>query len=324
MTNWSTIETDIISGSAPSLPIAVADKGGSISEVIERIIYTRLVGAVCLLGIVGNLLNLLVLTRKSLTYTMERMEKSAHCGLIGLAVSDMLVCVAVLPRSVYGPDSFGDGQFSFHFLYMVYGEAVISSFVLSSTWLTVTMATGRYLAVCHPLHARQFIGKRFAVWSLLIVFFICTIFNIPRYFKLEIQTLSCETPLSSLSTPEINSESFVDFSYSTSTSSASPPSDKPSSAQETPLMFYYPIPGPLPRSVEVERAYSWTYFALGIIVPLTTLVYCNVHLSIVQLCSTVLTPQHYHWYDATRLPWRVANRKDFSRQRTESCSMARL
>jgi len=169
MTNWSTIETDIISGSAPSLPIAVADKGGSISEVIERIIYTRLVGAVCLLGIVGNLLNLLVLTRKSLTYTMERMEKSAHCGLIGLAVSDMLVCVAVLPRSVYGPDSFGDGQFSFRFLYMVYGEAVISTFVLSSTWLTVTMATGRYLAVCHPLHARQFIGKRFAVWSLLIV-----------------------------------------------------------------------------------------------------------------------------------------------------------
>lgn len=51
---------------------------------------------ICSFGIVGNLLNLLVLTRKRLQCSMDRMEKSAHVGLVSLAVSDLMFCLFYL------------------------------------------------------------------------------------------------------------------------------------------------------------------------------------------------------------------------------------
>ena len=46
----------------------------------------------------------------------------------------------------------GPGEnLSFQLLYRAYGAAIINNFMLSSTWLTVAMSFGRYLAVCHPL-----------------------------------------------------------------------------------------------------------------------------------------------------------------------------
>lgn len=52
-----------------------------------------------LFGILGNALNLVVLTRKSLRYTMDHLEKSAHTSLIALAVSDALICVVYIVKS---------------------------------------------------------------------------------------------------------------------------------------------------------------------------------------------------------------------------------
>jgi hypothetical protein len=51
---------------------------------------------ICTFGIGGNLLNLLVLTRKRLQCSMDRMEKSAHVGLVALALSDLLFCLFYL------------------------------------------------------------------------------------------------------------------------------------------------------------------------------------------------------------------------------------
>ena len=76
-------------------------------------------------------------------------ERAVNMGLGALAVSDLLLCVCLIP------DAFVDNQFhhpsiSFALLYRAYGSAVINTFILTSTWLTVTMAAGRYMAICHP------------------------------------------------------------------------------------------------------------------------------------------------------------------------------
>jgi len=86
----------------------------NISEFLDRISARRtttpkhvdvarvvqiLVPIVALFGILGNGLNLLVLTRKSLRYTMDHLEKSAHSSLIALAVSDALICVVYTVKS---------------------------------------------------------------------------------------------------------------------------------------------------------------------------------------------------------------------------------
>ena len=43
-------------------------------------LYRRVIVFICLCGVLGNILNLIVLTRKGLQKTMDRMEKSAHVG----------------------------------------------------------------------------------------------------------------------------------------------------------------------------------------------------------------------------------------------------
>jgi len=62
-------------------------------HVVERLVNRAVAPAICVFGIIGNLLNLVVLTRKRLQCSMDRMEKSAHVGLVALAISDMMFCV---------------------------------------------------------------------------------------------------------------------------------------------------------------------------------------------------------------------------------------
>ena len=64
---------------------------------IKAYIYGVGLPIVCAFGILGNILNLVVLTRKQLQKSMDRMEKSAHLGLVALALSDMLFCIVALP-----------------------------------------------------------------------------------------------------------------------------------------------------------------------------------------------------------------------------------
>ena len=146
---------------------------GPFAEVVEDFIYTKVILVVCVFGIGGNVLNLIILSQKSLVCTMKRMEKSAHYGLIALAVSDLFVCLAALPSVIYGTGKknggFAHESFDFRLAHKLYGSGVINTFMLSSTWLTVTMAVSRYIAICHPLRARQIIGKRFTVASLVAV-----------------------------------------------------------------------------------------------------------------------------------------------------------
>lgn len=209
-----------------------------VSEIFEDIIYQCIVVGICAFGLLGNIVNMLVLSRKSLTRTMERMERSAHYGLMGLAVSDALLCASVLPTAYVGIRVFGFYGYDFRILYATYSHAVINTFILSSTWLTVTMAVSRYLAICYPLHARLFIGRRFAITSLVIVFGSCALLNIPRYFASEILSLPCQDGGS----------------------------------------FHMRMPGALARNRTFNDAYNWIYFIVGIIVPFLLLAFCNVNL----------------------------------------------
>ncbi|ELU15023.1 hypothetical protein CAPTEDRAFT_200954, partial [Capitella teleta] len=108
---------------------------------------------VCIVGIVGNLLNLFVLTRRRLLSSMQRLERCATYGLTALALSDMLFCLTVLPNTLEFPTSV------FSLYYRVYGIAFIHLFIMLSNWLTVVIAINRFLVVMYPIHARHFLGS---------------------------------------------------------------------------------------------------------------------------------------------------------------------
>ena len=87
------------------------------------------------------------------------MEKSAHAGLVAMAASDALFCLAALPHAWVDHTSFVYTNAGFDLYYSLYKNGIINIFIMTSTWLTVFIALSRYLAVCHPLKARGFIGK---------------------------------------------------------------------------------------------------------------------------------------------------------------------
>ena len=147
---------------------------------------------ICIFGLFGNMLNLLILTRKQLQRSMDQLEKSAHMSLVALAVSDLFFCIVALPlgfiKSVY---LLTEDKSFVSFYYQGYHEPFLNMFIFSSTWLTVVMATGRYLAICHPLHARWFVDFKSTRIAILTVFFFSVAFNMPRFFSFRIVEANC-------------------------------------------------------------------------------------------------------------------------------------
>ena len=221
-------------------------------EWLEAVIYSKVIVPVCIFGLLGNVINLVVLTRKGLQKTMDRMERSAHTGLIALALSDMFFCVALLPNAWVEWKQFLYSSPHFDLYYKVYGEGLISMFIMASTWLTVAMATSRYLAICHPLRAREIIGMTFARCSIAVVFVFCILFNLPRFWRQYVDSMDCQEG----------------------------------------GRVYFTSKGFLQTDPIFGTVYLWVYFSIGIVGPLLVLTYCNAHLVRALRQSTAMRRQY--------------------------------
>lgn len=213
----------------------------------ERVLVTRIVVAVCCFGVLGNVLNLVALTRRSLVSRMGKMEKSATAGLVGLALSDFLFCIINFPNAFVDPDAIQWLSLSFDAFYRVYGTSVSNIFVVSSTWLTVVMAISRYIAICYPIHARMIVDMKFAAGSMVAVFIGAIMLNLPRFWHYKLKCWQLSPDQQSM------------YPYS-----------KP--------IWYDLQVGDLGRTSAGWRAYIIVYFILAVLIPLLTLAFCNVYL----------------------------------------------
>ena len=158
------------------------------------ILFHVILPVILIFGIVGNILNLLILTRKQLKRTMDRMEKSVHVGLVALAASDLLFCILSFPKSVTQEVfTVTEDRKTPLLHYQVYYEPFLNTFIMSSTWLTVTMALGRYVAICHPLHARWLVDMRATKIIISGVFVLSILFNLPGFWRYYIIVEQCAT-----------------------------------------------------------------------------------------------------------------------------------
>lgn len=207
-------------------------------ERIEKFLMTKPLLAICVVGLVGNLLNLVILTRRGLESTMHELERCSHVGLVALSGSDFMFCLVVIPEAVFFSDKYMFRSNTFEMYFRIYGNGIINTFITCSTWLTLTVAVGRYLAICHPLRARYLLRLNFVRVQLVCVFVFSVLFNLPRYWFDTYLTLDC---------PEGGSQ-------------------------------YILHPGALRKSDAKGQAFLWLYFIICILIPLGTLTVCNVKL----------------------------------------------
>ncbi len=205
---------------------------------MEELLYSRVITAACFVGLVGNLINLCLVVPRGLRHSCGRIEKFAYMGLIALALSDFLFCLSVVPYIFVDQKTFFFTRPTLDLVYTAYINPVINTFTLTSTWLTVTLACGRYLAVCHPMRARVIIGLTFAKRTIVILFLLCALFNLPRYCINSIEVAQCSDG----------------------------------------ARYYFRFYGYLKLHHKLYMSYMWVYFFVMTVIPVTMLVYCNFQL----------------------------------------------
>ena len=207
----------------------------------ESIIEKYINSWICIFGILGNILNLIVLTRKSVFGHMKKRDKSVNVSLIALAMSDLLYCTWNVPEIFKVFKGAGGPGMNFWVFYDAYGYAFMNCFLLSSTWLTVAMAVCRYVVICHPFQAlklHQYLGMKASRVIIVTVFCLSILFCLPRFWMQKIESVPCI---------EGGSQYYVMNSY-------------------------------MKENETAHMTYMCLYFTLGILLPLLVLIYSNVFL----------------------------------------------
>ncbi len=147
---------------------------------------------VFIIGIVGNLMNLLVLVQKRLHKGLNNIERSTLVGLVCLAISDLLFCVVGLPGTLLVKTDISMIRGTYGGLYYrVMRLGLINTFLFTSTWMIVAISLERYLALCHPFTARWLIRTKRSAFIHVSVALLSALLNLPLFLKQHVLTAPC-------------------------------------------------------------------------------------------------------------------------------------
>ena len=140
---------------------------------------------VCIWGIVANLANIVVLTRKN-------MVSQTNLILTWLAVADLLTMTSYFPVSIHfyilrDPNLSFPASTSVHWIrFMLFhiNFSVVAHTV--AIWLTITLAIFRYLFICFPTRGSTLCSMQRVKMSILAVYICVGIICIPNYLTTAI------------------------------------------------------------------------------------------------------------------------------------------
>ena len=138
----------------------------------------------CILGITGNILALVVLNHRD-------MATSTNVYLSALAVSDtfkllndlMYFIILVVLQS--NPQT---GQIMMSYVYP-YAHYIFNMSVCVTAWLTISVAAERYICVCHPSKAKELCTIPRAKIVCSVVFLFMSVLSIPSGFRYRVETI---------------------------------------------------------------------------------------------------------------------------------------
>ena len=187
-TNLTTVSDTIFYDNTPGNNTSVEQ--GKPFENLQDLFENIISPSLCGLGIIGNTLNVLVLTRRRMQASLDnKMERSACMGLIALAMSDFLYCLCTLPEAFIDKSMIYSSR-SFQLFCNMYGMYPRNIFSYSSSWLTVIMAMSRYVAICHPIQARIFVNPGGTRLAIFMTFFMWCCLALPEVWSFKLDSLT--------------------------------------------------------------------------------------------------------------------------------------
>jgi len=127
---------------------------------------------ICVFGVAGILLTLVVLSRKS-------MRTSTNCYLMALSVADLAFLVLLASLFVHGMARHSS---AFH-VYAAYAAVLTNVALMASVWLTVLLAVERYVAICRPFLAARVCTVRVALTAIASVFITALLSRLSNFWE---------------------------------------------------------------------------------------------------------------------------------------------
>ncbi|XP_076456351.1 thyrotropin-releasing hormone receptor-like [Babylonia areolata] len=160
-------------GGGEATPPSNMDTLATVRYVVQKVCVPMVVAV----GVVGNILNMVVLTRRSMT-------NSTNCYLAALAAFDTLYLLFSLTLSFQHYDGLDRDVLYVH--WYPYGRVLCDMAANVSVLLTVTFTVERYIGVCHPMRGRVLCTPQRAKILISLVAFLATACTLPELFEMEV------------------------------------------------------------------------------------------------------------------------------------------
>ena len=174
-TNVSFFENTTVSN------ISTKFTGFTYEDVINLVINIYCIPILCVFGIIGNILSIIVLGRDDV------MRKTTRFLLQNVAVADIGFLISVTSVHIVGDRNIQN----VYVIIMHYMYPVGSIYQTATVYAVVLVTIDRYIAICRPLQSIKLSTMRNARWAVGITWVMAVIFNIPRFFEIEEISYSC-------------------------------------------------------------------------------------------------------------------------------------
>lgn len=142
---------------------------------IQRVLVPILV---CI-GAAGNILSIVVLTRR-------RMRSSTNAYLTALAVADLIYLLFVLLLSFKHYPNIHDRKYELYWRFYGISHWLCDAASSTSVWLTVSFTIERYIVVCHPMKGKVLCTERRAKSIIAIMSILCIMLTATTPFEYQL------------------------------------------------------------------------------------------------------------------------------------------
>ena len=214
--------------------------GDTSFDVLRHYLYDIMLPIVFCMGVFGNVMNLVIFTRRRIRSRMSEVEKAATTGLMSLALADLCFCIVGLVSHFLSPfeTQFSTSQMAISAFYYnsSYKHALLNTFLFISTWVITVLSIERWAAATYPFLARRLVDVKRSVYINVGIYIVSIIFNIPQFLQDEFIKEKCTAT----------------------------------------CYCYAKSPGLLKRHPAIYQAYEITWAILGTFIPIILLIFCNI------------------------------------------------
>ncbi|XP_076338221.1 G-protein coupled receptor dmsr-1-like [Tachypleus tridentatus] len=184
--NFSEINRTMCEPYTPTTDHQAPYHGDQMAEFRDR--YTEFHGylslMICVFGIITNILNIIVLTRKD-------MLSPTNAILTGLAVADMFVMLSYVPYTIHmyiRSNQLANERYSYSWAVftLIHAHLTVVCHTIS-IWLTVTLAMWRLLSVSFPTNSKKWCRMSRAKCAIFCTYVCCPLVCVPIYLTFTIQ-----------------------------------------------------------------------------------------------------------------------------------------